>query len=224
MWHVCLPKNNFSVFLLFLSSLQQTVSRLHSRKRNREPLNPTPLFSSPLLPSVCLHILHFLFCRPRWSFPRTLPLLLRPTFFRLLSTKQEGLSGWVKVTCGQKNTDNVRTSPSCEPGQYIFLSCPWDTVTHCQSVTYSKIHYFNFLQQRLNYFSTVWKVWMLLLQCSTVGCFMLTTLSSSFVPPTHPSSWTRRSLRATADADLCKDVALRTKLWWKTLFAQVLHM
>lgn len=81
----------------YSSALQQTVSGLHSRKRNRGPLNPTPpsKFSSSLPPFFCLSP-HpsFPFCRPHWSFPRTPPplLLLFPFSFLLHFTKQKSPS------------------------------------------------------------------------------------------------------------------------------------
>lgn len=76
----------------YFSSLQQTDSRLHSRKRNRGPLNPTPLseFSSspPSLPSLSTSFISLLSPSLVISSNPPPPPPLLPLFFLLHSTKQ----------------------------------------------------------------------------------------------------------------------------------------
>lgn len=83
----------------YFSAPQQTVSRLHSRKRNRGALHPSPFLRALFIPPSLFLCLSphpsFPFCRPCWSFPRTPPPTSSFLFFFLTSPTARNLSSRV---------------------------------------------------------------------------------------------------------------------------------
>lgn len=101
-----------SLFSYFSSLLLQQSRQSQGCIPGKETEDPsTPPFIPPSFPpslpfSVCLHILHFPSVALTGHFLE--PLTPPPSFFFTPLSKQS-LSGWVKMTCGQKNmnTDSI---------------------------------------------------------------------------------------------------------------------